>query len=216
MADSDNDSGGEGHGYAGAAAGGLSSPREQERFLPIANVSRIMKKALPANAKISKDAKETVQECVSEFISFITGEASDKCQREKRKTINGDDLLWAMTTLGFEEYVEPLKVYLQRFRETEGEKGGAASASSSQPHPKDASGVGGGFSSVAMATNVGGYAGGGAPMYVGGMRMMMGQQMYAAPPSSSAYHQHQMPVPSKSSIGSSAGGNSSSPKPGFK
>ncbi|KAF7140922.1 hypothetical protein RHSIM_Rhsim06G0176700 [Rhododendron simsii] len=81
-----------------------------------------MKKALPANAKISKDAKETVQECVSEFISFITGEASDKCQREKRKTINGDDLLWAMTTLGFEEYVEPLKVYLAKYREMEGEK----------------------------------------------------------------------------------------------
>lgn len=48
--------------------------REQERFLPVANISRIMKKALPANAKIAKDAKETVQECVSEFISFITSE----------------------------------------------------------------------------------------------------------------------------------------------
>ena len=47
---------------------------EQDRFLPIANISRIMKKALPANAKIAKDAKETVQECVSEFISFITSE----------------------------------------------------------------------------------------------------------------------------------------------
>lgn len=99
-----------------------SSPKELDRFLPIANVSRIMKKSLPANAKISKEAKETVQECVSEFISFITGEASDKCQREKRKTINGDDLLWAMTTLGFEDYVGPLKVYLNKYRETEGEK----------------------------------------------------------------------------------------------
>merc|ERR1711988_362174 len=69
------------------------SVREQDRFLPIANISRIMKKALPSNAKIAKDAKETVQECVSEFISFITSEASDKCQREKRKTINGEDLL---------------------------------------------------------------------------------------------------------------------------
>ena len=45
------------------------------------------------------------------------GEASDKCQREKRKTINGDDLLWAMSTLGFEDYVEPLKVYLHKYRE---------------------------------------------------------------------------------------------------
>ena len=96
--------------------------REQDRFLPIANISRIMKKSLPNNAKIAKDAKETVQECVSEFISFITSEASDKCQREKRKTINGEDLLWAMTTLGFEDYVEPLKLYLQKFREAEGQK----------------------------------------------------------------------------------------------
>lgn len=85
-----------------------------------------MKKSLPANAKISKEAKETVQECVSEFISFITGEASDKCQREKRKTINGDDLLWAMTTLGFENYVGPLKIYLNKYRETEGEKNSMA------------------------------------------------------------------------------------------
>ncbi|KVI09537.1 Histone-fold [Cynara cardunculus var. scolymus] len=94
-----------------------SNVREQDRFLPIANISRIMKKGLPANGKIAKDAKETVQECVSEFISFITSEASDKCQREKRKTINGDDLLWAMATLGFEDYIEPLKSYLNRYRE---------------------------------------------------------------------------------------------------
>ncbi|PKI62192.1 hypothetical protein CRG98_017565 [Punica granatum] len=94
-----------------------SHVREQDRYLPIANISRIMKKALPANGKIAKDAKETVQECVSEFISFITSEASDKCQREKRKTINGDDLLWAMATLGFEDYIDPLKVYLSRYRE---------------------------------------------------------------------------------------------------
>ncbi|KAH7520937.1 hypothetical protein FEM48_Zijuj08G0198700 [Ziziphus jujuba var. spinosa] len=81
-----------------------------------------MKKVIPGNGKISKDAKETVQECVSEFISFVTGEASDKCQREKRKTINGDDIIWAITTLGFEDYVSPLKVYLEKYREIEGEK----------------------------------------------------------------------------------------------
>ncbi|GMH10100.1 hypothetical protein Nepgr_011941 [Nepenthes gracilis] len=103
-----------------------SNVREQDRFLPIANISRIMKKALPANGKIAKDAKETVQECVSEFISFITSEASDKCQREKRKTINGDDLLWAMATLGFEDYIEPMKVYLTRYREMEGDTKGSA------------------------------------------------------------------------------------------
>jgi histone H3/H4 len=33
-----------------------------------------MKGALPDNAKIAKEAKECMQECVSEFISFITSE----------------------------------------------------------------------------------------------------------------------------------------------
>lgn len=36
-----------------------------------------MKTALPENAKIAKEAKECMQECVSEFISFITSEG--KC-----------------------------------------------------------------------------------------------------------------------------------------
>ncbi|KAI3813520.1 hypothetical protein L1987_18245 [Smallanthus sonchifolius] len=74
-----------------------SNVREDDRFLPIPNISWIMKKGSPENGKISKD---TIQECVSEFIGFITSEASAKCQKEKRKTINGDDMLWPMATLG--------------------------------------------------------------------------------------------------------------------
>ncbi|KAL6538481.1 Nuclear transcription factor Y subunit B-3 [Orobanche gracilis] len=147
MADSDNESG----AHRDHRSLYETSLKEQDRFLPIANVSRIMKKSLPPNAKISKDAKETVQECVSEFISFVTGEASDKCQREKRKTINGDDLLWAMTTLGFEEYVEPLKVYLQRFRDMEGEKSAMAGRGD-----KDG-GRGGGGSNDGVVNSGGGY-----------------------------------------------------------
>ncbi len=98
--------------------GGECELREQDRYLPVANISRIMKKVLPDNAKIAKDAKEAVQECVSEFICFITSEASDKCQQEKRKTINGEDMLWAMSALGFDKYVEPLKLFLKKYRES--------------------------------------------------------------------------------------------------
>jgi len=204
MPDSDNDSGGPSN-----AGGELSSPREQDRFLPIANVSRIMKKALPANAKISKDAKETVQECVSEFISFITGEASDKCQREKRKTINGDDLLWAMTTLGFEDYVEPLKHYLHKFREIEGERAAASSGASGSAAAQQQDDVARG------ATNAGGYAGYSA----GGMMMMMGQPMYGPPqqqqqqqpPQQQQQHQqHHMAMGGRGGYGHQGGGGSSS------
>ncbi|XP_078597174.1 nuclear transcription factor Y subunit beta-like isoform X1 [Branchiostoma floridae x Branchiostoma japonicum] len=104
---------------------GVEPLQEQDRFLPIHNISRIMRKAIPKKEKIAKDAKECVQECVSEFISFITSEASDRCHQEKRKTINGEDILFAMSTLGFDSYVEPLKLYLQKYRESmKGEKGG--------------------------------------------------------------------------------------------
>lgn len=94
-----------------------SELREQDRWLPIANVARLMKNTLPSTAKVSKDAKECMQECVSEFISFITSEASDKCLREKRKTINGEDILYLMHDLGFENYAEVLKIYLAKYRE---------------------------------------------------------------------------------------------------
>ncbi|KAI5121108.1 hypothetical protein M0805_002781 [Coniferiporia weirii] len=91
--------------------------REQDRFLPIANVARIMKASVPPTAKIAKDAKECVQECVSEFISFITSEAAEKCQLEKRKTIGGEDILYAMISLGFENYAETLKIHLAKLRQ---------------------------------------------------------------------------------------------------
>ena len=95
----------------------LSPPHSSVTHGKIANVSRIMKSSVPATAKISKEAKECVQECVSEFISFITSEAAEKCQMEKRKTIGGEDILYAMVTLGFENYAETLKIHLAKLRQ---------------------------------------------------------------------------------------------------
>ncbi|WVW85589.1 hypothetical protein I302_107627 [Kwoniella bestiolae CBS 10118] len=92
--------------------------REQDRWLPIANVARIMKTSLPASAKVSKEAKECVQECVSEFISFITSEAAEKCLNEKRKTLNGEDILTSMRSLGFDNYEGVLRVYLAKYRDS--------------------------------------------------------------------------------------------------
>ncbi|QCE13247.1 nuclear transcription factor Y [Vigna unguiculata] len=92
------------------------SMKEQDQLLPIANVGRLMKQILPQNAKISKEAKETMQECVSEFISFVTSEASEKCRKERRKTVNGDDICWALATLGFDDYAAPITRYLHRYR----------------------------------------------------------------------------------------------------
>ncbi|KAI1279050.1 histone-fold-containing protein [Xylaria sp. FL0933] len=130
--------------------------KEQDRWLPIANVARIMKLALPENAKIAKEAKECMQECVSEFISFITSEASEKCHQEKRKTVNGEDILFAMTSLGFENYAEALKIYLTKYRESQSNRG------DSQQNRPGSQGYGASAASGSNAVGSAGFQGGDA------------------------------------------------------
>ncbi|RSH77685.1 uncharacterized protein EHS24_003251 [Apiotrichum porosum] len=113
----------------------------------IANVSRIMKNSLPTTAKVSKEAKEnatgegpremvtavkhiaavqpppTLSVAVSHPLKPLahrfsaTSEAAEKCLNEKRKTINGEDILTSMRALGFDNYEGVLKVYLAKYRE---------------------------------------------------------------------------------------------------
>lgn len=78
-----------------------------------------MRNALPTYGKLSRESSECMQECVSEFISFITSQAAEKCSLERRKTLNGEDILFSMYTLGFENYAETLKIYLAKYREFE-------------------------------------------------------------------------------------------------
>ncbi|EOY11461.1 hypothetical protein QUC31_009469 [Theobroma cacao] len=112
---------------------------EQDQLLPIANVGRIMKQILPPSAKLSKEAKQTMQECATEFVSFVTGEASDKCHKENRKTVNGDDICWALSVLGFDNYAEAIVRYLHKYREAEREKASQNKATSSQDKDEESS-----------------------------------------------------------------------------
>lgn len=90
---------------------------EEKQCMPITNMTRIMRRALPPHAKISEEAKDAIQECVFEFISFITSEANDRCQHEHRKIVTAEDVLWAMERLGFDDYLGPLTIFLQRYRQ---------------------------------------------------------------------------------------------------
>lgn len=96
-----------------------NKPNEFDRYLPVANIGRIIKNNLPKEVKLSKEAKETFQECLSEFISFITSEASERCLSDKRKTINGEDLINSLSALGFDHYKNILKIYLEKYRESQ-------------------------------------------------------------------------------------------------
>ncbi|WRT68427.1 uncharacterized protein IL334_005403 [Kwoniella shivajii] len=52
-----------------------------------------------------------------------TSEAAEKCLNEKRKTLNGEDILTSMRSLGFDNYEGVLRVYLAKYRDAQIPKG---------------------------------------------------------------------------------------------
>lgn len=82
--------------------------------MPTANVRRIMKEVLPKHIRLSKESVETIKECVTEFILFITSECVDICKRKSSKKICGEDILFAMKNLGFDNYLTILKSLFEK------------------------------------------------------------------------------------------------------
>ncbi|XP_021768340.1 nuclear transcription factor Y subunit B-6-like [Chenopodium quinoa] len=64
---------------------------------------RVMRQILPSNAKITDEAKETIQECISKFINYISEEANEIRKVEQRKVPEGKD-----------DYIQALRMRLFR------------------------------------------------------------------------------------------------------
>ncbi|KAF0987083.1 hypothetical protein HZS_1645, partial [Henneguya salminicola] len=59
----------------------------QDMLLPLNNVLKVVKSAIPHAAKISKETRISMQESASEFISFICSEAAEVASDERRRTV---------------------------------------------------------------------------------------------------------------------------------
>lgn len=94
--------------------------RTTDRQLPIANVSKIMKKPIPPAAKVSKESKELMQRCASEFIAIVTCRAKEICESEARKTVTGEDLIRSMEDLDMPYYSEITKKFFEVYKEALG------------------------------------------------------------------------------------------------
>ncbi|KAJ8429437.1 hypothetical protein Cgig2_021089 [Carnegiea gigantea] len=139
---------------------------EQNHHIPVSNVIKIMRQGLPSDARITDDAKEAVQQCVSRFISLVTHEANERCRREHRRTVMADDLIWAMKELGLTNYPDLLSMYLRKYREMEAINSGrpCKETGSTQKRPREqsrAQGVGPSCEPMAL-TMAGASAGAGA------------------------------------------------------
>lgn len=128
---------------AAAAAGGASSSDGEggtaataPTGLPMTNLVRLMRQAIPKHAKISSRAKDLTHDCALEFVGFLAGEAVEQATAQRRRTIAPEDFTCAFQTLGFDDYVKPMTTYISRYREQVNPAGyGAGSLARRCPPP---------------------------------------------------------------------------------
>ena len=81
----------------------------RDGHLPLAAVERVMRRALPAGARVSAGAKAAVQEGATAFIRAVTAEAYDRAVRRgtaEARGVTGEDVVFAVAGLGFAHLAE--------------------------------------------------------------------------------------------------------------
>lgn len=92
---------------------GYSSDSEaSDLSLPINNIGRMMKLSIPGSAKISRDSKILMQQISKDFIGCISSQAGEICTSNKRRVLNGEDIINALSSFGFGDYTGTLINYL--------------------------------------------------------------------------------------------------------
>lgn len=76
--------------------------------MPEKIVTRLIKEALPEDVILSKDAKNAACRFAGIFLLQLSMAAAEKAQMAKRRTLDNQDILKAMTELGLSECVPQL------------------------------------------------------------------------------------------------------------
>ncbi|ETW01235.1 hypothetical protein H310_06821 [Aphanomyces invadans] len=91
---------------------------DDQLYVPQRNITKVMRAVLPqeTKVKIADDAKELIQECVTEFMLYLTSETRDQAALHKRNKIalTGQDAIKAMYNLGFTTYGDVLAIYNEK------------------------------------------------------------------------------------------------------
>jgi len=96
--------------------------RPEDLNLPNAVVTRIIKDAIPDGVAVSKEARLAISKAASVFVLYATSCSNNFALKNKRKTINAQDVLSAMEDMEFEQFIEPLQQCQEAFRQEKSEK----------------------------------------------------------------------------------------------
>lgn len=89
---------------------------DDDLMLPKATMVKAIKHHVPGSMRIAHDTTDMVMECCNNLIHMITSTANAISEKEKRATIQPEDVLEALRELGFESYLEPLEQALKDWK----------------------------------------------------------------------------------------------------
>ena len=95
---------------------------EAEFGLPLASITRIVKSRLPQGIQVGKEAKLAFSKASGIFVLYLVSCALDICKESKRSTISAADIFAALEEVEFDDYKEPLRDYLNKYREQQDAK----------------------------------------------------------------------------------------------
>lgn len=110
--------------------------RIEDLNLPMANVARLMKDALPPQVSVTKEARSALTRAASVFILYLTTTASGNASNKKLKTLQAQHIFEALEEIEFEHFVGPLKEFLEQYRASQKEKRESKGTTSKQPAAK--------------------------------------------------------------------------------
>ncbi|CAI2731474.1 unnamed protein product [Schistosoma spindalis] len=91
--------------------------KADDLYLPNAVLLRIIRESLPERTLVSREARSAISKSASSFILYVTSLASVHCEKSKRKTLTGSDILAALKEMQFDHFIPALNAFLDKYRE---------------------------------------------------------------------------------------------------
>ena len=82
------------------------------------DISSISKRVLPTCIGVSEDFNSLLCEQSKEFVRVVFAQAKNKRNLDCRSEVTGDDIIWALNSLGMDNYSEAMSIYLSKYKET--------------------------------------------------------------------------------------------------
>jgi len=95
---------------------------KEAKSLPKITINKIIKESLPEEVKCTADSQQLILQCCMEFLQLISSEANDICNKHNKKVIVPDHILMALQKLGFEKYIDDLKLVHDEHKRQEAAK----------------------------------------------------------------------------------------------